>query len=158
MYLKTAVHPYTQARVGWASNESLYDLFQTPAHEWIGYASAFSRTPRTPHVERDESDFQDGPDVQIVEADSPEIAPVYAHTNVRAFPQSHVDEPGEQSDATAEERPREYRLSEAEITSFVAAYKVSSNIDKSLAAIGRGGRYKKHASELVRVFGLRKEA
>src|SRR6266496_3442760 len=36
VYLKTAVHPYTQARVGWASNESLYELFQTPASERIG--------------------------------------------------------------------------------------------------------------------------
>jgi hypothetical protein len=38
VYLKTAVHPYTQARVGWASNESLYDLFQTPMSERIGYS------------------------------------------------------------------------------------------------------------------------
>lgn len=78
--------------------------------------------------------------------------------NVRAFPQRASNQLVEQSDATTEDGPKVYRLSEAEIQQFIVAYKVSGSIDKSLSAIGRGGWYKKHASEIVRAYGLRQNA
>jgi predicted GIY-YIG superfamily endonuclease len=51
-----------------------------------------------------------------------------------------------------------YRLSEMEIPRFIAAYKASGNVDKALAAIDHGARYRKHAGELVSALNLRKDA
>ena len=91
----------------------------------------------------------------IVDADLPEMERLREKpANVRDFPQSRTSEPVETSDAS----PKEYRLNEQEITAFIAAYKASGSIDKALAAIGRGGWYKKHASEIVKTHNLRKDA
>lgn len=80
--------------------------------------------------------------------------------NVRPFPQNAQNSLSERSDVASEDRPKakEYRLNEAEIPQFIAAYKASDNVDKALAAIGHGARYRQHASEIIRVYGLRKEA
>ena len=74
--------------------------------------------------------------------------------NVRAFPKNGEKSPVESSDSG----PKEYRLTEEEIKAFIAAYKLCGNIERSLSSINRGGWYKKHAGEIVRVHGLRKDA
>jgi hypothetical protein len=160
VYVKTAIHPYTQARVGWASNEALYELFETPIRDRIGYqSSGFPRSEVQPPVERDERDYEDGPARRIVDADMPEMEPLTRQeATARPSTQIHLVQPVEQPDLETEESPKDYRLSEEEIGKFIAAYRASGNIEKALAAIGRGSRYKKHASEIVRVYGLRKEA
>lgn len=79
-------------------------------------------------------------------------------SNVRTFPKNVSQRLPEQPEATSEERPREYRLSDVEIQQFIAAYKVSGSIDKSLQAIGRGARYRQHASEIVTAYNLRQNA
>lgn len=163
VYVKTAIHPYTQARVGWASNEALYELFETPIRDRIGYqSSAFSGSEVQPPLEQDESDYEDGPDRVIVDADMPEMEPLRERPGTApASTQIHLVPPVEGSDFGPEKgqaSAKEYRLTETEIPAFIAAYKASGSIEKALSAIGRGSRYKAHASEIVRAFNLRKEA
>jgi hypothetical protein len=166
MYLKTAIHPYQLARVGWASNEALYDLFETPQAERIGYASGrytpgaqtFTRRAETPDEERVSSYFPGRPDAQIVESEMPEMAPLQEQpSNVRTFPQSRVSEPVAATQSTSEERLR-YTLTDKEIDEFKAAYKASGNIDKALAAIGKGSNYRECARRIIQVYALREEA
>ncbi len=163
VYVKTALHSYTQARVGWASNEALYDLFETPSQERIGYQSpAFSRDEDQQPAAREQGRYGDGPDARIVDADMPEMEPLRERPGAApASTQIHLVPPVEGSDFGPEKGQasgKEYRLTETEIPAFIAAYKASGSIEKALSAIGRGSRYKAHASEIVRAFNLRKEA
>lgn len=75
--------------------------------------------------------------------------------NVRPFPKIVSSELVAPSDATSDERPKEYRLSEREIAQFLAAYKASGSIDKSLSALGRGARYRQHANEILTAYNAR---
>jgi hypothetical protein len=109
--------------------------------------------------ERIQSKIEDNPDAGIVEADRPENESSEAlPANVRTFPQSGMNAPVDERDATSGERPKDYRLTDEEIPRFVAAYKASGNVDKALAAIDHGARFRKHAGELVAALGLRKDA
>jgi len=75
-------------------------------------------------------------------------------SNVRDFQRKNANTLAEPSDFG----PKEYRLDENEIREFVAAYRACGNIEKALGSLGKGSRYKKHASEIIQVYGLRKNA
>ena len=138
------------ARVPYVDNESLYRLLGPST-----YSAGENRDEVQSLVESDERGEEDVPDRLIVEADPAEKEPGHERpANVRDFPQTGVHEPVERSDAS----PKTYRLTEQEITAFIAAYKACGSIDKALSSIGRGGWYKKHASEVVKAHNLRKEA
>lgn len=103
--------------------------------------------------------FEDEPDAGIVDADRAENGGYEdLPGNVRTFPQTGINAPGTQPDAASDERPKEYRLTDEEIPRFIAAYKASGNVDKALAAIDHGARFRKHAGELVSALNLRKDA
>lgn len=78
-------------------------------------------------------------------------------SNVRTFPFSPVQPPAEGPDATSEERSKAYRMTEAEIGQFLAAYRVAGSIDKALAATGdgKGTRYRQHAREILAAHNAR---
>ena len=103
--------------------------------------------------------YQPGPDARIVDAETEAMTarrpqlPLVAR--VPSPPQTSQQQLAEPRDATSGQRPKAYRLSDAEITQFIAAYRACGNIDKALATIGRGARYRKHASEIVAANGLR---
>lgn len=165
MYLKTAIHPYQLARVGWASNAALYDLFETPANERIGYGSGryesraqtFARRPETPAVEPVEPAFLERPDAEIIDSDPLEMGKRDVQpANVRTFPQSRVTGLVEPTEPTSDERLKA-TLTDTEIDQFKAAYKASGNIDKALAAIGKGSRYRECARRIIEVYALREE-
>jgi hypothetical protein len=73
----------------------------------------------------------------------------YAPSNVRPFTIVSAQQPVEPSGVAPDERPKEYRFSEAEIGQFLAAYRASGNVDKALAAMGKGKRYRDHAREIL---------
>ncbi len=141
------------ARVPYVDNESLYRLLGPSTYE--GFSRSEVRSP----VERNQGDYVEGPARVVVDADMPDMEPLTERpATAQTSTKIHLVQPVEQSDSETEESPKEYRLSEEEIGKFIAAYRASGNIEKALAAINRGSRYKKHASEIVRAYGLRKEA
>lgn len=75
--------------------------------------------------------------------------------NVWTFPKMALSSLTEQSDATSSERLKEYRLTEQEITAFIAAYKASGSIDRALNSINRGASYRSHAREIIHANQLR---
>lgn len=105
----------------------------------------------TPHGERVQVTCEDDSDAQTgAENGGNEALPA----NVRTFPLSSVHAPVESSDAASDERPNEYRLSTEEIAQFVPAYRASGNIDRCLAAVGKGARFRPHAREIIRALGI----
>jgi hypothetical protein len=145
------------ARVPYVDNDSLYRLLgpstYQPAEAETSSASSWTSWPAP--AEPGQSDSQDDP-VHVVDADELPTAERVEEkpANVRDFPQSRMSVPAEPLDAS----PKTYRLTEQEIAAFIAAYRACGSIDKALSSIGRGGWYKRHASELVKAHNLRKEA
>ena len=105
--------------------------------------------------------YQPGPNARIVDAETEAMAArrVQPPLVARVPAPSHTGQPplAEPQDATSGPRPKAYRLSDAEISPFLAAYTACGNIDKALAMLGHGARYRKHANELLQANGLREK-
>src|SRR5579859_1179833 len=157
------------ARVPYVDNQALYDLLGPSTfveselvdeddenEDEIGVQrKAVYGAPGTPRYVEAEAETGDDRDVPFNTLDGDSEAARNAPSNVRAFPVSPMQVPADESDATSEERPKEYRLTEIEIGQFLAAYRVSGSIDKALAAIGKGTRYRQHAREILAAHNAR---
>jgi hypothetical protein len=103
--------------------------------------------------------YRPAPDARIVDAETQEMLAQHTRQtsgqNVQPSPQTEQNPPGEPPDVASDQRPKEYRLSDAEIVQFIAAYKACSNMDTALATLGHGARYRKHASEIIQAHALR---
>jgi hypothetical protein len=132
--------------------------FATRAKEEASDAAGASyRQPFTPG----EWDFPGRHDARIVDAYTPYTDALHGQpANVMPFRKSSAELPVEPTTGVSGERQQqEYLLSDQEITGFLAAYKVSYNIDKALAAVGRGSsRYRPAARRVIAAYGLREEA
>lgn len=162
VYLKADddIYPsYLQGRVGWASNDSLYCLFNTPSYERLdgparsyhdtGFQT-FTRRSETPLDERPQAQYSERLDVQIVDADNTVMEPLqYKKPNVQTFTKTDTVQPVETTDTTSDKR-----LTALEVEKFIPAYRAAKNIDKALTAIGRGTAYRAHAREIVKLHSL----
>jgi hypothetical protein len=157
-------------RLPFADNDSIYYLFGR-ADDWVLpiYRPEYQRQVQE-ELEEEQSDVRLTPEELAYtppELDIPERHDVHSSSesgkkqerpaNVMTFQRKPTREPVEPTTVTSDERQK--LLSETEITGFIAAYKVSGNIDKALAAIGRGSSaYRDAARRIVKVYGLKEEA
>lgn len=114
-------------------------------------------TPGTPRYMETEGEIETVPDDEadtFFSEDSGEKTGV--PSNVRTSPISAVQPPVEQSDASSEDRPKEYRFTDVEIPQFLAAYWASGNIDRACQALRKSApRYRQHAKEIIKAYNTR---
>lgn len=73
----------------------------------------------------------------------------------RTSEKNSISELADGLDFQSENSPA-YRFSEEEIKQFIAAYKVSGNIERCLVSMRKGSRYKAHAREIIQAYSLRR--
>lgn len=110
-------------------------------------------TPGTPQAERYEIKYYDRSDADQAGDFEPKTNPP---ASVRTFPRIATEQLAEQPDATSEDRPKEYRFTDMEISQFLAAYRASRNVDKAIMALRKSApRYRKHANEILAAYNAR---
>lgn len=155
------------ARVPYVDNQALYDLLgpstfvegelvEEDEDEMDVPTSDVYRTSWTPQESRSENRNQGVRDVQTGSLERDSDGEIETPANVRAFPKMASNRLPEQSDASSEERPREYRFTEAEIPAFLAAWRASGNVDKACQALHKSApRYRQHAKEILAAYNAR---
>jgi hypothetical protein len=112
----------------------------------------------TPQREPTQEHFSERNDEHIIDADTGDHEAIRDRTdNVIPFAKTQEDEPVEATQSTSSER-KKYLLTTEDIDRFITAYRAIGNIDKALAAIGKGTHFREHARRIIQVYGLREEA
>jgi hypothetical protein len=150
-------------RVGMASNESVYYLLGRADDFTFDMTLAGNKTgvPRMPDLEPLQPIVQESPqshqDAKIRLLRQPE-------ENEAGVPDNDVEEPADTLGDTPKLDPDDLTLSDLQIKLFTSFYEDCGNIEVSLRRIkndkgqGLGKRYYRHASWIVKRYGLRKGA
>jgi hypothetical protein len=166
--------PQTQpVRVPFGTNEFQYyllgrhDDWQLPEFRQGMRPAATASTPpaaEAPHPYWTWDDaakmfYRPGSDARVVDADADDgTTPRLLVSRAQPLSGYGQTQPAEPLYAATGEALEDDRLSEREIPSFLAAYTICGNIDQALATLGRGARYRQHASELLQNNHLHRKA